>query len=167
MDVITEISLGQSVVSVRQLCSMLGVVFLARLTMALYAVFRPGLALLSLLLTGLWHCAFVTPQLLLLFALCLRLVRELLLLRLLDWELSVLHSQLLPDRSWSSSQGWDEVPEAMPELAETLSCWSAQPPPSPDSCPADPSSKYTQAAPCNENSFNQEQQQPGVADMER
>ena len=35
MEVITEISLGQSVVSVRQLCSMLGVVFLARLTMAL------------------------------------------------------------------------------------------------------------------------------------
>ena len=35
MEVITEISLGQSVVSVRQLCSMLGVVFRARLTMAL------------------------------------------------------------------------------------------------------------------------------------
>ena len=78
----------------------------------------------------------------------------------------MLHSQLLPDRSWSSSQGWDEVPDAIPELADTLSCWSAQPPPSPGSCPADPSSKYTQAAPCNEKSFNQEQQQPGVADME-
>ena len=41
--------------------------------------------MLSLLETGLWHCAFVTPeQLLLLFCLWRRLVRELLLLRLLD-----------------------------------------------------------------------------------
>jgi len=35
IEVITETSLGQSVVSVRQLCSMLGVLFPARPTMAL------------------------------------------------------------------------------------------------------------------------------------
>ena len=86
--------------------------------------------MLSLLDTGLWHWALVT-QLLLLFCLLRLLVRELLLLFLLELELSVLHSQLLPERSWSSSHGWEEVPEAMPELAETRSCWSAQPPASP------------------------------------
>ena len=96
--------------------------------------------MLSLLDTGLWHWALIT-QLLLLFCLCRLLVRELLLLFLLELELSVLHSQLLPERSWSSSQGCEDVPEAMPELAETLSCWSAQPPTSPCSCPAEPSSK--------------------------
>ena len=42
-DVITEMSLGQSVVSVRHTdCSMLGVLLPARLTMALYAELRPG-----------------------------------------------------------------------------------------------------------------------------
>ena len=43
MEVITEMSLGQSVVSVRHTdCSMLGVLFPARLTIARYAELRPG-----------------------------------------------------------------------------------------------------------------------------
>ena len=40
MEVMTDTSLGQSVVSVRQDCSMLGVLFPARSTMALKALFR-------------------------------------------------------------------------------------------------------------------------------
>jgi hypothetical protein len=47
IEVITDTSLGQSVVSVRQLCSMLGVLLPAKPTMARYAEFSPGEQLLS------------------------------------------------------------------------------------------------------------------------
>ena len=65
----------------------------------------------------------------------------------------VSHSQLLPDRSWSSSQGCEEEPLAIPLLAETRSP-SWPPHPAPPSCPAEPSNRYTQAAPCTAHSSN-------------
>ena len=49
----------------------------------------------------------------------LRVLNEPRLLFLEEVELS--HSQDDPDRSWSSSHGWLEVPLAIPELAETRS----------------------------------------------